>query len=350
MHRVVPTNTPQHYGQVDYVIESSIDSASLGWSHCSFLTHDQVKQIYTLEQVNPIEQSDLIQQIQHIYSGPYHTTLLMTDGSVFQRGLTRHLAIREKKDEMTQDFVKCDLLDGITVSDIYTAANFTLFLTNEKKLFLFGEIGLIEQVTMKKEGLDVNDESQQLIELTGLIPDNDTVEQVAVGGKHAFILTEKQRLFCFGQNNWMQLGLEDNAEYWCGWTENTFFSNCPRIRKIVLGFEFSSFMLDDGSVYVCGRDFKKSTEEENSVVIHSKHQGFFLFEPTLVSIDSGVNKFNDIFATSASLLLVGQDKIFEIGNYKEESIPTICKQIECPKDSIVFASQFSCDWFIVESK
>ena len=81
-----------------------------------------------------------------------------------------------------------------------------------------------------------------------------SIKQIVLGRSHSMILMENGDLYVFGHNYYGQLGLNDNVSRNRP-IRNDFFKGKGSIKQIVLGWSHSMILMDNGDLYVFGRNY-----------------------------------------------------------------------------------------------
>nr|XP_027200727.1 guanine nucleotide exchange factor SRM1-like [Dermatophagoides pteronyssinus] len=97
------------------------------------------------------------------------------------------------------------------------------------------------------------------------------VKLIACGQDHYFALTNREKIYSWGKNDYGQLGL--GGRYYG--SNPTFFlfpsdSINSRIKDIALGEHFSLFLLENGELYFCGQDLTNTDIYSSPKLVLSK--------------------------------------------------------------------------------
>ena len=138
-----------------------------------------------------------------VAAGYRHTACLTADGLVFVcgAGASGELGVGDTEDRVAPTLVRGEL-EGRKVLQVAAGANYTMCMTEDGSVFVFGR---------NVEGqLGVGDTERRLVPtlLRGEL-ENKPVLQVAAGCEHTMIVTADGSVFAFGLNDQGQLGVGD---------------------------------------------------------------------------------------------------------------------------------------------
>jgi len=130
------------------------------------------------------------------------------------------------------------------ISKVSCGSYHIFILSSNSKCFCFGEND------RGQLGLGDNKNRNELVELT-LSKSNSRIKKIICGSCHTFILTKDSKCFCFGKNNFGQLGLGDN-ENRSELVEFQSPNNETPIKKIKCGDNHSFIQTSDLKWYAFG--------------------------------------------------------------------------------------------------
>ena len=142
------------------------------------------------------------------------------------------------------------LPNRINILSISTGKNFAILLSNKGICYGLGSNELGE--------LGINNASikycitpEEIVELKKF---NEKIIQINCGYKHTVCLSDKGKIYSWGNNSHGQLGREDNSNYLPLPVIVTDFNNeIVRIIQVAAGFRASFFMGYNRSIYYCGK-------------------------------------------------------------------------------------------------
>lgn len=151
---------------------------------------------------------------------------------------------------------------GKKFQKVLSGNNHVMVLTTDSKLYVWGDnetyvLGRMPRAPTRVKGSETTATPVLPIEIVAL----RGIKDIFTGGYHCFAITQqkvrgeetqKETLYSWGKNNWGQLGIgnEDNT---FTPTEVTALGG-KKITRIVGGEDHTIFLLDDGSIYGCGRN------------------------------------------------------------------------------------------------
>ena len=152
--------------------------------------------------------------------------------------------------KVTEDITIYAVWEKEAVKQMALGYKHTLLLTNTNKLYASGnnQYGQL--------GLGNKNNQKALLEINSDNYNNKTIAKIYAGGSHSFILTEDGEVYAFGNNKNGQLGLDDNLERLIPTKiDSTHYGN-KKIIEISAGSLHSLILTEDGEVYAFGNNKK----------------------------------------------------------------------------------------------
>jgi regulator of chromosome condensation len=150
---------------------------------------------------------------------------------------------------------------GTKFQKVLSGNNHVMVLTTEKKLYMWGDNETYVLGRPPKLSLTRGNQSKTTETLPIEVVTLRSIKDVFTAGYHCFAVTHKkvrgevghhEAVFGWGKNNWGQLGI-GNEESTFTPTELTALAG-KQLKAITGGEDHTLFLLEDGSLYGCGRN------------------------------------------------------------------------------------------------
>jgi alpha-tubulin suppressor-like RCC1 family protein len=194
----------------------------------------------TLVQTLPVDQ-----YVNNLSCGPYHSVLIMTDGSLYSSGLNTsgQLGLVSSISQFNTYTRVTSLPSNKIAKSVHCGESYTIVLMSDGTIYgcgnnTWGQLG---------DGSN-NSVNRSLFQL--YLPDNKIVSDLDCGYNHTVVLANDGTVYSCGRNTSGQLGLDNSNNY------NTFqlmpLPQGTTATKVLCGQNHTIVMLSDGSVCCCG--------------------------------------------------------------------------------------------------
>ena len=189
------------------------------------------------------------------------------------------------------------------IKNIFLGVNFTFILTNDDKLFAFGD--------NRNGQLGLGDSAPSSIKTPTEITDKSIkgkIKNIAGGLHHTLLLTTDNNLFAFGEYQSGQLGLGNSLTKDVKTpTEITDKNIKDKVDKIFVGWSGNFVLTKDKKLFAFGSNTSKNLGLEDTSLRS-------VATPTEITNKNIKGKIKDIFLSSLStFVLTTDDKIFAFG-------------------------------------
>ena len=185
--------------------------------------------------------------IKHIALGRLYSMILMDNGDLYVFGDNQYgqLGLNDNLDR-NRPIRNNFLTEKGSIKQIVLGGWYSMILMDNGDLYVFGynqygQLGL-------NDNLDRNKPIRN-----DFFTDKGSIKQIALSGSHSMILMDNGDLYVFGMNKYGQLGLNDNVDRNRP-IQNGFFTEKGSIKQIALGRYHSMVLMDNGDLYVFGRN------------------------------------------------------------------------------------------------
>ena len=186
----------------------------------------------------------LLNNIKLLSVGEYHCGCLDNDGNVFMFGNNEYGQLGIGDEDLSHTSVP-QKVDLPPCKDVSCGFEFTMCLSETGEVYSFGRNKNGEL------GIGNTEESYYSPQLISSLKD---VEFIESGGYHTFCKTLNNEVFCWGDNKYGQLGLENrdkqNTPILCSSLSN------EEVVDIKCGNLFTIVLTSNGDVFSCGNNYK----------------------------------------------------------------------------------------------
>jgi len=188
--------------------------------------------------------------ISAIACGASHTVFLTNNGKVYSCGLAGSGQLGRTVDEANPNTIPKIIsdLNSFTISAIACGQSFTVFLTNDGKVYSCGS-NVNGQLGRTVDEANPNTIPKIISDLNSF-----TISAIACGREHTVFLTNNGKVYSCGRNSESQLGRTVDAANPQGTPSIILTLNSFTISAIACGRDHTLFLTNEGKVYSCGRN------------------------------------------------------------------------------------------------
>ena len=193
--------------------------------------------------------------VAQIACGASHSVALTEDGDVYAFGTFRDAngvigfseTVEAAKVPMPMHFGTKSKLAMIAAGEHHDLA-----LTVDGEVFQWGDIGIGRRFSDRKKKTKLTP-SRVLFKKSGSTPAPKRLVRVYAGGHCSYALDENGQAWCWGPNNYNQLGLKNESADDLMILSPTPILGLPALAKVACATHHSLFLTRDGQVYSTGR-------------------------------------------------------------------------------------------------
>ena len=306
--RTLDTANPQTTPSIISTLNSfTISAIACGGSHTVFLTnagkvyscgdnvYGQLGQSTSTTTPSQITTNIGSLTISAIACGGYHTVFLTNDGKVYYCGLNNHGQLGQSTSTTTPSQITTNI-GSLTISAIACGFYHTVFLTNDGKVYSYGD-NVYGQL-----GRTLDTANPQTTPSIISTLNSFTISAIACGGSHTVFLTNDGKVYSCGLNNHGQLGQSTST------TTPSIIStlNSFTISAIACGGGHTVFLTNDGKVYSCGTNRHGQLGQSATTTT-----------PSIISINLGSSTSDNASPNVIHSNALNQIKITSIGASEE---------------------------------
>jgi alpha-tubulin suppressor-like RCC1 family protein len=184
--------------------------------------------------------------IKQVACGDEHTIILTENNEIFASGRNNYGQLGLGDLENRYEFIKIQWPFG-NIKQIICGGDYTLILTSDNQIFASGNN---ENGQLGLDNFDIN-QSIEFIKINEFQLTRENIKQVACGFAHTIILTENNNIYGFGSNTSGQLGLNDddniNLFTKIEWTNRN-------IKQIICEGDSTFILTDNNKIFASGRN------------------------------------------------------------------------------------------------
>lgn len=271
---------------------------------------------FELEKINLIEfVNDKPNKVFTFYE---HTFVLTHNNKLYATGLNTYgqLGLGTNNNIYKFSLIDTSFIGSSIISNISCGKYHSVILTNDGKIFIsgsniYGQLG---------NGNNTNLNTFTLLDTFSL---NGTPIQIACGAHHTLILTNTNKIYGTGLNNYGQLGINSTIN------SNTFIAmNIGSLipTEIYCGYDWSLINISNNELYGCGRNFEGQLDitSANNIFIPQKIKTTLNNGENITQISCGFYHFF-VLTSFNNLYAFGNNDCGQIGIYKNKSINQLHK-------------------------
>ena len=175
--------------------------------------------------------------IKQIFLGESHSMIVMYNGDLYVFGNNEFGQLGLNDNRIRYRPIRNDFFtDKGSIKHIVLGELHSMILMDNGDLYVFGN---------NRDGqLGLNDDLERNSPIRNdFFKDKGSIKQIALGRYHSMVLMDNGDLYVFGRNRWGQLGLNDNVDQNRP-IRNGFFTDKGSVKEIVLGGWHSMILID----------------------------------------------------------------------------------------------------------
>ena len=184
-----------------------------------------------------------------------HTVILTHQGHVYVAGINEHCELGLDHTQPVTTFQKLDFLNlnpGETITKIRVGYSHNFAMTNEGRIFGWGSNGH-QKVGVSFIAITAKPTLLDRFKLDG----DEYIDDISAGWDHNLAITNKKRVFSWGNNRYNELGIPDEFNDDEGRPQEVFFRDFIEnefAEKIIAGSSFSIVLTNQNRVFVWGNN------------------------------------------------------------------------------------------------
>ncbi len=200
--------------------------------------------------------------IQRLDAGLGHTCILLSDNTLRCWGLNcfGQLGVEDNIETITPNptpkRIDLDLSNGVTVKNIVTGELHTCAFLSDNSIQCWGDNNYGQLGVEENAGSMAANPTPATVDLT--LSSGLSIQSVEAEYRYGCALLSNNSIRCWGENRYGQLGVDDNTE-----TENPnptpltmglLLSNGRSVENVAAGYDHTCILLSDNTIYCTGRN------------------------------------------------------------------------------------------------